>query len=328
MRILINKSQDETEKYSLLSSCPIIPLTEVVEKQDVAALIEDKNFEESLKTAISLNIPVVAIVSKDSKFYDQAIELINPAGVVFYDNGKILSTRKVFAEAEGVTVKTLEAICQYALENKLYPDIYVWKPQEEIISFKQEARQEIRQREEVKSKKQEVEQEIKPKKQEMSKPQKTYTPAQTDLQSYIKSCDHVIAVFKTSQSANSSQVASQLAKQLSTTHLNISVEPNQKQDLYYAYSDGNIVNYNSSVMPGRYLIAEVDAQLPEALEFIYGVAYKIVHVVADPGESLGPLKAWTDSGFKLDAVIPNEPKDIPAYNQFPTYTIEDFAKLL
>lgn len=331
MRILINKTSTETEKYSLLSTCKIEPITHETTKQDVIALIEDENFEESLKTAINLNIPVVAIVNRDSKFYDQAIELIHPAGVVYYENEKILSARKVFAEAEGVTVKTLETICQYALDNKLYPEIYVWKPQKEIINFRETKREEPKK--EIKQEVKETKQKIEPKQKtqentEPTKRKKTYTPAQTDLESYIKCCDHVIAIFKTSQSADSGQVAFELAKQLGTVHLNISTEPNQRQGIYYAYSDGNIVNYNSSIVPGKYLVAEVDAQIPEALELIYGIAHKIVHVVADPEESLEPLRAWTGSGFKLDAVIPNETKNIPAYNEFPAYSVTDFLKLL
>lgn len=329
MRILLNKTSAETEKYGLLSTCKIEPITQETTKQDVIALIEDENFEESLKTAINLNVPVVAIVNRDSKFYDQAIELIHPGGVVYYENGKILSARKVFAEAEGVTVKTLEAICQYALDNKLYPEIYVWKPQKEIINFKETQREEPKK--ETKPEVKETKQETEPKTQENPEPvkrKKTYTPAQTDLESYIKSCDHIIAIFKTSQSADSGQVAFELAKQLNTVHLNISADSNQKQGHYYAYSDGSIVNYNALVIPGKYLVAEVDAQIPEALELIYGIAYKIVHVVADPKESLEPLKAWTGSGFRLDAVIPSEAKNIPAYNEFPAYSVEDFVKLL
>ncbi len=317
MRILINKTSTETEKYSLLSTCKIEPITHETTKQDVIALIEDENFEESLKTAINLNVPVVAIVNRDSKFYDQAIELIHPSGVVYYENGKILSARKVFVEAEGVTVKTLEVICQYALDNKLYPDIYVWKPQEEVISFKQELKQEV---------KQEVKQEEVKDKKPKQESKKNYIPAQTDLQSYLQA-NQVIAVFKTSASANSQRVAKELANRLNTVYLNISPTDNVKDEFNYAYSDGNTVTYNSSSTPGQYLVAEVDAQMLESFEFVYGIAYKIVHVVADPEESLEPLKTWASSGFRLDAVIPKQ-KDIPAYDGFPAYSIEDFLKSL
>lgn len=313
MRILINKTEQETKKYSLLSTCPVIPLTGTgnLNGQDVIALVEDGNFDAALKTAVDANVPVIAITTKDSKHYRQALNLIHPDAVIYYEEGKILSLQQVFAEAPGLSVKTLEAICKYALENKLYPDIYIWKPQEDIISFiPQEPPQET-----VKP--------VTPKQKS-----KAYTPAQADLKTYIKSCDRIIAVFKTSSSADIGQVAFELAKQLNTVHLNISADPNQKQSPYYAYSDGNIVNYNSSIMPGKYLVAEVDAQIPEVLELVYGIAYKIVHVVADPEESLEPLRAWTGSGFKLDAVIPNEAKNIPAYNEFPAYSVADFLKLL
>lgn len=312
MRIIINKHQQETEKYSLLSTCPVIPLTETgnLNDQDVIALVEDSNFDVALKTAVGTNVPVIAITTKDSKCYQQALNLIHPHAVIYYEKGKILSSQQMFAKAPGLSVKTLEAICRYALENKLYPDIYIWKPQEDIVSFVPKAPQKSSQ------------ETVKP----VTQKPKAYTPAQTDLKTYINSCDRIIAVFKTSSSADSSQVAAKLAKQLNTVHLNIAADPVQKQNPYYAYSDGNTVNYNSSVMPGQYLVVEVDAQISEALELIYGIAYKIVHVTADPHESLEPLRAWAGSGFRLDAVIPTQAKD--AYNEFPVYSVEDFLKLL
>lgn len=311
MRILINKSQQEAERYSLLSSCQIVPLTDKTQRQDVIALIESDNFPVSLKEALSYNIPIVAITTKGTEQYNQALKLIHPAAVVYYENGQILSSEKVFAEAPGINIKILEEICQYALKNKLYPDIYIWKPQDVSQDYIWKENKQ--------------EQPVKPEKTARSQ---KVTPAQTDLKTYIGSCDRIIAVFKASSSADSSNIASRLAKQLNTVHLNISINPEQKQNPCYAYSDGNMVNYNSSNMPGQYLVAEVDAQIPEALELIYGVAYKIVHVVADPNESIGPLSVWLSSGFKLDAVIPNQTKDIPAYSEFPVYSVEDFVKTL
>ncbi len=326
MRIIINKTEQETKKYSLLSTCPVIPLTETgnLNAQDVIALVEDSNFNTTLKTAISANVPVIAIVTKDSECFRQALNLIHPHAVIYYEEGKMRSSQKVFAEVPGLSVKTLEEICKYAVDNKLYPDIYVWKPREDSIITPQEPSQGDIVSFVPKAPQESPQETVKP---VMPKP-KAYTPAQTDLKTYINSCDRIIAVFKTSSSADSSQVAAKLAKQLNTVHLNIAADPVQKQNPYYAYSDGNIVNYNSSIMPGQYLVVEVGAQIPEALELIYGVAYKIVHVTADPGESLEPLRAWAGSGFRLDAVIPTQIKDIPAYNEFPAYSIEDFVQSL
>jgi hypothetical protein len=323
LRILINKPQQETEKYSLLSTCPVIPLTDTgnLNDQDVIALVEDGNFDVTLKTAVGCDVPVVCITTKDSKCYQQALSIIHPHAVIYHENGQILSSQKVFAEAPGLSVKTLEEICKYALENKMYPDVYVWKPQEDIINFA-EPPQEIPQKP-LQEPSQDTVKPVTPKQKT-----KAYTPAQTDLKTYINSCDRIIAVFKTSSSADSNQVAANLAKQLNTVHLNIAAGPVQKQNPYYACSDGNLVNYNSSIMPGQYLIVEVDAQISEALEMIYGMAYKIVHVTADPNESLEPLRAWAGSGFRLDAVIPTQIKDIPAYNEFPAYSIEDFVQSL
>ncbi len=325
MRIIINRTLKDTQKYSILSSCSIVPFSEAdnLSEEDVVAMIEGSDFESTLNAAIGYGVPVIAITTKESVCYHQALKLIHPHGVIYYEDGKILSSEKVFIEAMGLSVKTLVAICEYALENKLYPDIYVWKPQEDIVSFAgSNNQQQITPDEKG---------EEKPAAKKQSKP-KTYNPAQTDLQSYINSCDRIIAVFKTSPSADSGSVASKMAKELNTVYLNISLSPaahDQKQNLNCAYSDGNIVNYNSSIMPGQYLIVEVDAQLTEALEMIYKAAYKIVHVAADVNESMEPLKAWTGSGFKLDAVIPYQTKDIDAYsNEFPAYSVDKFVKLL
>lgn len=329
MRIIINKTEQETKKYSLLSTCPVIPLTETINlnDQDVIALIEDINFENELNTVIGCNVPIIAITTKDSKYYQQALNLIHPHAVIYYEEGKIRSIQKTFAEALGLSVKTLEEICKHALKNKLYPDIYVWKPQEDIVSFVPKTPQEDIVNFAPKTPQEPPQETAKPVTPKQSK-SKTYVPAQSDLKTYINTCDRIIAVFKTSESAGSSQVAAKLAKQLNTVYLNISTNPDQKQNPYHAYSDGSTVNYNSSIMPGQYLVVEVDAQIPEALELIYGIAYKVVHVTADPGESLEPLKAWSGSGFRLDAVIPTQVKDMPAYNEFPAYSVEDFVHSL
>lgn len=317
MRILINRTQEEAQKYALLSTCAIVSLAEVgnLASEDVIVLVEDSDFEQLLKTVVGHTVPVIAVTTKDSKCYQQALSLIHPCAVIYYEDGKILSSQKTFAEASGLSVKTLEAICRYAMENKLYPDIFVWKPQEDVVSFETKQEQ---------SRNQVASQTTSAKLQS-----KAYTPAQTDLRTYINSTDRIIAVFKTSPSADSSSIASKLAKQLNTVHLNISTNTPQKQSPYYAYSDGNLVEYNSSMMPGQYLVVEVDAQIPEALELIYNAAFKIVHVAGNPNESLEPLRAWTGSGFKLDAVIPNQVRDIPSYStEFPSYSVEDFRKLL
>lgn len=327
MRILINKTSQEAKKYSLLSKCSIIPIGEAgdITSKDVAALIEDDGFEETLSSVMGLCIPTVVIASKNSVCYEQAAGMVHADALIYYEDGKILSCEKVFAQAPGLSVKTLISICEYAIEKKLYPDIYIWKPQGAMDSTGSNSV--VNDKHTVVEEKTET---AKPSLKQTKQGQtRGYTGANDTFQNYLSGCDKIIAVLQTSQSADSSRIASDIAKKLNTVYLNISANSERKEEYDYAFSDGSTVYYNSSFMPGQYIVVEVDIQVPDVLELIHDKAYKLVHVVGEPSESINPLKSWLSSGCRLDAVIPDDPSRLSSYaGEFPACSIDEFITQL
>lgn len=203
------------------------------------------------------------------------------------------------------------------MANKLFPDIFIWKPKTEV---KDEVFQ-FHSAEPKQPKEQPIQ--FKPKEK------LAYIPAQADLQSYIQSAEKIIAIFKTSPSADSPKIALELANWLGTVYLNISPNPAASRGPNVAVSDGNIVEYNSGFTMGKYLVAEVDVQVINAMELIYNIADKVVHVVSDLEESFEPLRSWVDAGYRLDVAIPDNADNIGAYKKsFPTMSVEEFVKSL
>jgi hypothetical protein len=312
IRILINQSESQIQTYAMLSKYHILPITQEANKEDVAVIV-DNNQIQDITQSLKLNIPIAVITNQGSDLHNQALKYIPAPAIVYYHDGKMQSDQKVFSTDEGLTVQLLEEICLYVKENKLYPSVYIWKPSPQldhtpVAKLPQSSIQEAP--------------------QPQRKPVDKHTPAQTDFMSYISTVSKIIAVFKSTPDAQASLVAQEIAAKLGIVYLGVGQEL-QPSTINHAFSDGNTVNYNSSLMPDQAMVVEVDIQVAQAMEVIYNRAAKIVHVCGSNTDSgIESVKYWTQSGFKLDAVIPDQENLLQVYKStIPlTVSVDEFVK--
>lgn len=316
MHIALNVTPEQIDRYKVIGSAEYSVLGH--DQPDVVAVLENPDFNSALGKAIKLNIPVVVIVNKDSSEQQKALSMgIHPDGVIFYNTGKICSKTRMFAEAEGVTVTLLEEICHYAIEKRLYPEIYVWKPKtEEIVhDFKSKKTDRADSKPEKSEKP-----EFRPgrlEKPEFTRSEKpdvksqTYSPVQSSLEQFLDIQNNIIAVIRSSPDADGRIVAKEIADALGVMYLDIASAVPEDSDINYAHSDGRDVTYNSAFIPkAQFIVVEITPDMGDVLQTVYDRAYKVVHVVNNNPESLTGAKAWADSGFNLDAVIPDGTIDV------------------
>ncbi len=274
---------------------------------------------QDIYKAIKMQIPMAVITEKDSQCHQEALKYLSPAAVIYYSNGKMHSDERVFSISEGLTIQTLNEICQFINENQICPNIYVWQPRKKPVKPNiQPIREPVQQQ---------PQQNIRPM-PEPVQPQQEYSPAQIDFNSFINNKE-IIAVFKSTPNANSEAVAQEIAQRSNAGYLKVGSQL-MKSTTENAYSDGNIVNYNANFTPDR-LIVEVDAQITNAMEAVYTQASKIIHVCCANVElGMQAVKDWAASGFKLDAVIPDSNSTLSAYKAGvpKALSIEEFVASL
>ena len=305
IRILINQPESLIETYAMLSNYPILPISSEADQEDVAVVV-DNNEAQDIIRAIKLNIPVAVITEKDSEFHRQAVRYVPSPAIVYYYNGKMQSDQKVFSDTEGLTVQLLEEICSYIKENKLYPCVYIWRPRQKAANQAVKQQSPESPQKPIAYKTPPTAHEPSPARKEVSQPVNKHNPAQTDFASYIDAVPQIIAVFKATSDAQASIVAQEIAQKLETVYLGVG-QKLQPSTINCAFSDGNIVNYNSNFMPKNVLVVEVDAQVVQAMETVYSKAARVVHVCGqDTNKGIESVKLWIQGGFKLDAVIPDQ----------------------
>jgi hypothetical protein len=148
------------------------------------------------------------------------------------------------------------------------------------------------------------------------------SPAAGSLESVMDlAAAGVVAVFRSVAGAGSGIVARDLAAALGAAHLEIS--PRAGSYVFYGkdfasalrsgrylYCDGEAVRRGSGFTGGGWLVAEVDPSVPDprVIDAVYRRSGAVVHVVSAAGReaSLRAVRAWVASGWRLDAVVPDD----------------------
>lgn len=147
------------------------------------------------------------------------------------------------------------------------------------------------------------------------------TPAAGSLESVMDLATGVVAVFRSVAGAGSGIVARDLAAALGAAHLEVSPRagsyvfygkdfPAALRSGRYLYCDGEAVRRGSGFTGGGWLVAEVDPSVPDprVIDAVYRRSGAVVHAVSAAGKeaSLRAVRAWVASGWRLDAVVPDD----------------------
>ncbi|MGB9849124.1 MAG: hypothetical protein ACPLSY_04780 [Moorellaceae bacterium] len=158
-------------------------------------------------------------------------------------------------------------------------------------------------------------------KREVVKPAAPPAQAAGSLENVMDLSSGVIAVFRSVPGATSGPLARDLAAVLGAAHLEVSPRAGSYafygrdfasalRSGRYLYCDGEAVRRGSGYTGGGRLVVEVDPSVPDphAIDAVYRRAGAVVHVVkaSEQEASLRAVRAWVASGWRLDAVVPDD----------------------
>lgn len=330
-RILLNREETKLELYSRAAGVRFASLdVGETSEGDVALVVEGQTFEHDLERAISLGIPVVVIAGSGDVAHAAAAAatavgvppqciLVKRGNRVETYNGESIGP----ASARGIGLKVVVDAARRALEERLLPELLIWEEKSVAGESGYNALEDTHREQEVSAGGSGSA--VPPAK--VGRPEAasgTYSPgpgtASRNLEGMLSLFGMVAAVFRSVPEADSSLVASQLASRLGAPHLEVSPEP-RSYGLYgrtlkdacasgrYAHCDGRNVS-PVTLLGGAWIVVEVDPLTPEpeAVEAVYRHASLVVHALssARAEESVRAVQLWIDSGWKLDAVVPDD----------------------
>jgi len=159
-------------------------------------------------------------------------------------------------------------------------------------------------------------------KREAARPAAPPAHAGGSLENVMDLSSGVIAVFRSVSGAASGPLARDLAAMLGAAHLEVSPRAGSYafygrdfasalRSGRYLYCDGEAVRRGSGYTGGTRLVVEVDPSVPDprVIDAVYHRAEAVVHVVkaSEREASLRAVRAWAASGWRLDAVVPDDP---------------------
>lgn len=325
MQIFINTGSDKIESFIKATNISFKPLSEARSADDaVAVVVQGPPFKDDLAAVVGLGIPVVVVAGNEgAPEAEEALHFGVPEVCVLVKRGSkvcVLNGKEVApAVGRGIGIRVVVKVAEHALKNRLCPEPLVWSAEEEEPVVFEELGPfngtEEKVREQPKAKPSEP-----PAKEAKSKvvslPRSAGVKAQ--LEEVLEMSEKVVAVLRSTADAESGSVARDIAVRLNGVHLELSPSPSSYvfygKTLDEALRLGRYLHANVGAFAGsgctgsKWLIVEIDVEimpsLPELVDKIYRRAEKIIHAVGEK-EGQTALKTWLESGWKLEAVVPN-----------------------
>lgn len=336
MRILMNAPKEKLDYYARVSEISFAPLASPGDAGgDAAALVvRGETFTADLAAAVAFGVPVVVVAGTESGgpgrgYAAEALAAgVPPACVLVKKGDKVVSLDgKEYgpAAARGIGLGVVLKAAAHALENRLMPDPLVWEEEggEETAAGLEAAagsgipvgpRFDAARRPAPPTAAADAN-------RGAAKAAAPTAPAAGSLESMMDLAAGVVAVFRSVAGAGSGAVARDIAAALGAAHLEIS--PRAGSYVFYGkdfasalrsgrylYCDGEAVRRGGGFTGGGRLVAEVDPSVPDprVIDAVYRRAAAVVHVVSADGKeaSLRAVRAWVASGWRLDAVVPDD----------------------
>lgn len=349
MQIIINLEPGNTETLSRATKTEFIALGaadfDKNNDQKVIVVVRNDKFTEDLEKTSPYNLPLIVVAGSEDA---AGKECINKARAFGVPDGCIIVKRKetVFTidgreiapavrQGKGIGARAVVEAATYALENNLRPEPVVWEEKTDDLMdatlFEE------------------------PEKEAVTVPTANHAkttenkPAQIvplrkpfigEFKDILEATEQVIAVFRSTPAAESGIIAMDLARQLRGTHIEVSASPQSYK--YYGDNQGETsspgyMHSNGTELKGEptdlnWLVIEVDPTIPypEAMDMVYKKAKNIVHVVGAGAveDSKNAVNAWINSGWKIDAVIPDKQNSAHAFKDFGKILFSDTKTFL
>ncbi|MDN5375123.1 MAG: hypothetical protein PWQ39_163 [Thermacetogenium sp.] len=319
MQVFINAGPDKIESFAKATNISFKPLSEARPAGDaVAVVVQGASFKDDLPVSVGLGVPVVVVAGNESagEFIEDALKFGVPEPCILVKRGDRvcgLDGREIApAVGRGIGIRAVVKAAEHALKNGLYPEPLVWVEEEEPVVFQEP----------------EPPGEGHPEAKPPELPAKEARPkvvplareagVEARLEGILEMAERILAVFRSTSDAESGPVARDLAARLDGVHLELSPKPSSYafygKTLEEALRSGKYLYASSSAFAGngyagaKWLIVEIDVEimpsLPALVDKIYRRAEKIIHAVGEK-EGQAALKTWLESGWKLEAVVPN-----------------------
>lgn len=325
MRILTAFPKEQIIQFNRVNNI-FSDLSDFDAADSVVLVIEGEDFSLNLSTAIGLSIPVIVIAGlkgTGQKYMQEAQDCGVPDRcIIFKDNENIIAADgyKFGQSSMGINIKTMSEIASYVLENRLFPDIYVWREPETKQGPVQNGPQVWQEPN------QQATRQTKPNTQksrpihEQARTEKIKKRIVTeDLLTFL-SKTKVLGVLKSVPTINSATIAKMLAERLNGIHLEVNNNPNSYQQYdsgkenamqnLYAFTNGKTVDYGAFEF--EWIVVEINPLMLDVMGVVYEQASQIIYVVESLDESESALDMWIEGGYKLDAII-SDPINLTPY---------------
>lgn len=319
MRILMNVETERLNLYTRFTGEKFCSFKEYENAVDaVAVVIQGTSFQEDLEISLTFNIPVIVVAGSNNmagqEYARKAAHLGVPDScIVIKKEDKVcaLDGREIAGAVRGIGVKAIVQAARYALDNKLYPELLVWEEEGEPVAAEEEPVVFDEQLSKSSSSKQ-----CQNGVARLSKE----SDASLRVEGVLQTSRKVAVVLKATPDADSGKVAKNLAEDLNGLHFELSNTP-ESYKLYgktieKAVESGKYIVFTGNTFIGtgyisaEWLIVELDAAIltaiPDLVDTIYKKAEKMIHAVGEFKEGQSAVKTWLESGWKLDAIVPNK----------------------
>lgn len=340
MKILINLSDDKIKALNNYQKC------EFSNKDgEVAIIIEGGILDVFLEKALDERLPTVVLAgvypNKENEVSKKCLEHgLLPQSLIYKNEDTLIDytgeTTFKTKVPRGVGINALMEVAEYATKNKLVAEFIVWNPTPLEIGVKNKNKEEViiqtkepelvaqkQGKNDVKGIKEEKPFHIAEEKQVVNKEsvKETIKPStQTqimELNTYIKTFEQVIILFKLSNNADTLTVVNDIQNKYLATLLEI--DDNLKMFSRYAsneekavlmgdysyYKDGFI--RTSAENKNKVLLIDIEllGDYSELINDLYEEATKKIFVPSNTydEEELQTLKDWKNNGLIIDAII-------------------------
>lgn len=324
MRVLINLSKERLSALRNYKGVTFLGLDDGGLAEDaVIVVVRGPGYDDALEKALQLDRPVVVVAGTDGAEGQHCIARARASGVadecIIVIRGEQIVTLAgdniVPAAGKRIGARALLKVAEKSLQQDLRPEPVIWEEGVDAGGAGEDPLQEA-----AKAKRQ------------TAKPALRKAPVTgrwvSTFKGLLESADTVIAVFRSTANAQSDRVAATLAERLGGVHVELSASPASiaayNEDLDFLLESGRYLHTNGSDLEGEYngakcIIVEVDPAVPDskALELAYSGAANVIHVVDadEPSQGKAAIEAWLKSGWRLDAVVPDDPAAAEAFRK-------------
>jgi hypothetical protein len=325
MKILVNLPDEKLKAFSKVSGFSFISKDSAPDAESVYLVIDGLDYQNELNTSVEKDIPAVVIAGShtDKQNISQARELGIPDACIIVKEDDVIRNleQHIFGHSSrGIPVKTMTNICQYCLEQKLYPDLLIWQESNTIVEHTKDNNFTSNSgNTPAKKSVQDAPRDVLPLRNTANA-----RVIEKNIDDFLTMSDKYLLVFRITPSVKSSSIAQRIAQELGAQHLEVGTNPTSFSEYSsdmtqaiaqgYAYCKDDRVSFSNQYMGSRWLVIEFgDLSNILLMNKVYELSPTVVLIPGTPQDSNQALESYGNN--HLDAIIPDDYSFLSEYRR-------------